>query len=249
MENEDSTIDKASAEELLSNIDDLIAAANEERDCDEACKQERLTNDLKQAYLDAIDNLKNGQDRVNEAEMNYYRSLANGDEEYTALLRQRYTEDASKKAIEITESHNKIMNDLYNKLMFYTTSTLLSSRLDQLYNRVKNENVDLDNKIEEYTAVANTSDRKTYYESQQLSSLSKWEWYLKLFFWFLLFGMCFLHFVINRKYNNKKLIATMFVLALTPNVLIPLLQTFLNFIVKQYYSLKKKVYKNVYTDL
>jgi len=172
---------------LVSNYVDKIQTIKNNgkisSDCNpgSVCYAQKITQQLKDAYLAALEKVRISPIELREAEKNYITNTQ-GDYGYHQLLVQRATAIAKDEGLKLFDKFIEVLNESE-----YTTRTLQASYSANLYMSSVSEQTSANNSNLQ-DAISNTNtdnitkNRKSYYEQEEYNTLKKW--YL---FWFYVY--------------------------------------------------------------
>ena len=178
------------------DVNKLISKANESVFCGPGsdCYKNSEIERLKKKYENKQVNKKTAPEQLDSARKNYY-TYAFGQPGYikkeTEVLTRRVDKIIKKK----TDSHNRnieeinLFIDSYDSAVSYKTNLLLY--LSKLYS----ENFELSQEIKDSVASLKTSDRKVWYEDDQIKTIDTWVTVLTGLYWlvFAIFTGLFLY--------------------------------------------------------
>ena len=158
---------------MVEQVDSALAESAKSLTCGPDCQaQENIVN-LRQIYLDAELNLQTAPTKLTVAEKNYLVSTL-GESGYSDYMTTKLTVQSNKIGDKITTSFEKVANESTNLSGLYETLYTNYDYLQDLYDNYDTINSDLKIDINKATGDVVTSDRKTYYESQNYNYLKKW---------------------------------------------------------------------------
>jgi hypothetical protein len=173
-------------QELTNKINEMLAQSQQSLMCGPgtACEKIKKTEDLQQKYLAAQTNIQSASYQEQEAEKEFY-TYTQGDAAYNSMKAKRLQAEAEKKTNEIHASFND--NSANATELNDTLSTLTSNfqHVTELYQDYLKENAVLREKIKAFGNEVVTSDRKTYYETQNYDILKTW-YYIWRWIYFIL---------------------------------------------------------------
>jgi len=233
-------------QKLTNQINQLMAQSSQALLCGPGteCERTKTTEDLQQKYLAAQTTVQSASYQEKAAEKNYY-VYTKGDAAYNDMQRQNLLTDADNKANEILVSFNKDvarateMNDTLSNL------TKNSAHVTELYNNYLQENAILKEEIKLYASDMVTSDRKTYYETQNYDILKTWYIIWRWIYFLLVVTFAIGIFLTKSSYSLRTKIILLVLLFIYPYVIDYVVLYLLKWLM-QIYSLLPK---NVYTSL
>ena len=231
--------------ETTDKINQLIATANKSMECGSACQELKERKNLDKIYQKAQNNVQNAPEELEIAEKNYYQFTL-GEGGYKNMLRERYKKNAIEMQKKLTSKHDDNMTELNNLFKEVEDQSIYSARMSDLMQKYLIENKTLKNKTDLYLKQTHTSDRKTYYENEQLTTLQKWDKIMFIIYWILFTACALILLVVKKQYKNKKIIGILTLFIIFPFTVVFLYKkgkNFINMIVNLF------GYKNVYKTL
>jgi len=233
-------------QELTNKINEMLAQSHQSLMCGPgtACEKIKKTEDLQQKYLAAQTHIQSASYEEQEAEKEFY-TYTQGDAAYNSMKAKRLQAEAEKKTNEIHASFND--NSATATELNDTLSTLTSNfqHVTELYQDYLKENAVLREKIKAFGNEVVTSDRKTYYETQNYDILKTWYYIWRWIYFILLVVFAVGIFLSKSGYSIWAKLGFFALFALYPY--------FIDYVV--FYSLKaganviSLLPKNVYTTL
>ena len=153
-------------------INKFINFANETIACGPSCKRERKIQNLKEKYETTKREYQNGEQRIEAAEKEYL-TYAKGDIFYYQMLRDKNKQKAINNMNKKEKNYEKKINELRNK---QKDNNILSSNLLEIkeyHQNLVDENKEIEDNINEFKKIVYTSDRKAYYENEELKSIKE----------------------------------------------------------------------------
>ena len=226
------------------NINDLLSKLNEKLSCDSNCQKKRTTDELKRKWTTLEKNAKNSTNNIEEAKKNYFLYVG-GESGYKKQKKSEYVQSTADYENKENEEHNKLTGYIDDILNTYISNNELNMRLTEFLNLKKNEN-----KIDEYSKIAFTSERKVIYEGHDMKRIMI---YNKICV-FLYYAFFVLYLVIGNFLTDKLYTSWMVWLIVLIYLIFPFT---LYWFVKKIFDIKNdilyffnnKVYKNVYTNI
>jgi hypothetical protein len=182
--------------QMVEQVNSTLEQSSQSLLCGPDCQAQQNIDNLRQIYLDAELNLQTAPEQLTVAEKNYLISTL-GESGYDDYITSKLTVQSNQIGDKITLAFNKVttnslvLNDLYDTL--YTNFDYLND----LYDNYVTINTDLKKDINEMTGDVVTSDRKTYYESQNYNYLKNW--YIAYKFIYIVIIIIFIIFLFVRK--------------------------------------------------
>jgi len=225
-------------------INELLEQASQATLCGPTCQKLRVSQELKQKYLDAETNMQTAPIKLEQSRKNYY-VFTKGQTEYENMNQQ----ELEAKAITISESIKKNFNDQVTNAN--TMNTLLNTALInsqhtiKLFENYSEKNKELMLKLKEKHGDILTNDRKTYYETEALENLKSWHKFFLIVYFIVVTMLCLALVFAN---HNLTILKSIIIAILT--IFYPL---YIDYLVKSIYALwisfVKRLPKNVYNDL
>ena len=234
----------AQSAQTNAQLSAMLTQASQSLMCGPDCQKQKNDATLGQKLQDAQINVQSAPVQLKQAEKNYYTAVK-GVAGYTEFQNATLTKDADNKIKDMTTTFNKNWNEENDLNEQLKMTSLNYQHSEELYLNYKRKNADLrrdtDTKVNDVT----TSDRKTYYETQNNDTLIFW---YRLFFWiyviiYVIFTLGL--FLSPNDYTIWAKIALLLLMAIFPFILKPI---FL-FIMKTANGLNSLLPKNVYTSL
>ena len=160
-------------QKTTNQLNSLLEKSAEAIMCGPTCQKMKTTQELEQKYLNAQTNMQTAPIQLEQSRKSYYE-FKEGSGAYNTMLE----EDLQKKADEIgkliTEKFNEevqranIMNSYLNSQIVNSKNTV------ELYASYTQKNSDMEKEIKRSYGDVLTSDRKSYYETQELDGLQNW---------------------------------------------------------------------------
>lgn len=193
----------------------LLEKSMQTLSCGPTCQKLKVSEQLKQKYLDAQTNVQTAPSQLATAKLNYY-TYTQGSAAYD---RQQEAELKSN-AEEIANALKQILNDEVNDALtlnkYYESMLVNSEANDELLDYYITENDKLKKKLgKKYTDVY-TNDRKTYYEQNALDQLKQWYnlwWYI---YYMLIIVLSISMFVASYTMSKLKLFVIFILLLFYP---------------------------------
>jgi len=206
----------------IGALNEAIANINKSSECGPDCESANTKAALKLAYEKAQQNITTAPQQLSEAEKNYYVSNF-GLVAYNEMLKKRYEDEI----IELNKNDQKTLSqqkvELIELVNEYKTTGIYLEKLDELQDKLQEENDKYKKDIEEYISKNNTNNRKAYYNENQTSSLDTWNLFLKVLYLIILAILTIKLLYIEKLYTNKFTWIVLFLLLLLPYLIIPIL--------------------------
>ena len=166
---------------------------------------------LEKAYADAEINAVQAPLKLKESEKNYF-VYTKGEGYYRNMMRERYKQTAQKDKRELLDNHKEKIERLNNLLQEYDDQKLYNKRINDLFNKYETEKDHIDKEKDFYVKTKNTSDRKTYYENQQIETLKKWNKVFFVLYWILFCILAVVLLFIKGMFRDVKTWILLFIL-------------------------------------
>lgn len=196
--------------QMIEQVNDALAKSESSLTCGPDCQAQENIQTLRQIYLDAQLNLQTAPTTLSVAEKNYLVSTL-GEAGYSDYMTTRYSVQASQIGDKITTSFEKTVTESTKLSDLYETVYTNYDYLEDLYNNYTTVNTALKTDINNATGDVVTSDRKTYYESQNYSYLKNW--YTVYKFVYIVIIIIFIIFLFVRK-SEYSFVSRVFILIL-----------------------------------
>lgn len=225
-------------------INQLLEQSSEALMCGPTCQKLKVSDELKQKYLDAETNVKTAPMQLEQSKKNYY-VFTEGRPYYDNMMEKELV----KKAVAITSLLGQNFNDELSGAMtmnkYLNTALINSSHIEDLLNYYKMQNEVLKKKLRENHGDILTNDRKTFYEEQELERLKLWHriWYRVYYILVAVFNLCWLLCPSELTWKAKLVLSVL--LAFYPAYIDYVLRAIYGFFMRIYNNLPKNVYNNL----
>ena len=193
-------------------INDLLEKSTEALMCGPSCQKKKVTDELKQKYLDAQTNIQTAPINLEQTKKNYY-IYSEGRPYYDDMKET----ELKVKSEQLTELLANNFNDEVasaNTMNAYLNTALINSQYTKdLLNEYFEKNKILKLKLGEGRGDVLTNDRKTFYELDALNTLQSWHklmWYIYYLF-VLILAMSFIFYPNSLSVVLKVLIVVVFI--------------------------------------
>lgn len=194
--------------EMVEQVNSTLEQSTQQLLCGPDCQAQQNRDNLRQIYLDAELNLQTAPTKLSVAEKNYLLSTL-GESGYSDYMTTKLTVQANQIGDKINGSFEKVATNSTSLSDLYETLYTNYDYLEDLYENYRTVNVDLKKDINRATGDVVTSDRKTYYESQNLTYLKNW--YTVYKFIYIVIIIIFFIFLFVRK-SEYSLVSRVFIL-------------------------------------
>ena len=225
-------------------INQLLELSSQELICGPDCQQKKISTELKQKYLDAQTNLQTAPINLENTKKNYY-VYTEGGPFYDNMLETELQQKADTISTLLSENFNSEVSDANVMNVYLNTALINSKYTTELLENYLEKNKQLKLQLKERYGDILTNDRKTYYETDALNTLTFWYklfWYI----YYVLVIMLILAFIFspNNFSRTTKIIIGALVIFYT---------YYIDYIVRWVYGLWKllisRLPKNVYNNL
>jgi hypothetical protein len=141
--------------------------------CDAACQRAIKEKELLRDYQSAQMGLFNGADNLESTSKNYY-TFAKGDSGYNDFNKGKRRDVANQIATKYSTMFNEIVHNSEVLNNVYQSDFINVNHAKELHQTLAKKNKDLDTLLKDTLNDISTSDRKTYYEDQELDDLNWW---------------------------------------------------------------------------
>ena len=225
-------------------INELLNLSTEALMCGPDCQKQKISDELKQKYLDAENNMETAPIKLEETKKNYY--VYTEGRPYYDNMRE---EELKQKSIKITE----LLSDAFNEELtnaktmnsYLNTALINSNYTDDLLNEYLKKNEKLIADLKDSRGIILTNDRKTYYETNAIDRLKLWYklfWYIYYFLWIIISVALFMS---PNELTIVKKLALIIGLLVYPYIINYIINWFYNL----WYMISLRMPKNVYNNL
>jgi hypothetical protein len=225
-------------------INQLLELSSQELICGPDCQQKKISTELKQKYLDAQTNLQTAPINLENTKKNYY-VYSEGLPFYDNMREEELQQKADTISTLVSDNFNSEVSDA-NVMNLYLNTALINSKYTaELLEDYLEKNTKLKLQLKDRYGDILTNDRKTYYETDALNTLTFWYklfWYI----YYVLVIMLILAFIFSSTDFSRmtKIIISVFIIFYT---------YYIDYIVRWIYGLWKSLVsrlpKNVYNNL
>jgi len=141
--------------------------------CGTDCQRAKKEQELLRNYQTAQMGLFNGTDNLESTSKNYY-TFAKGDSGYNDFNKGKLSDVANQIATKYSTMFNEIVNNSQVLNSVYQSDFINVNHAKELHHTLVQKNKDLDTLLKDTLNDISTSDRKTYYEDQELDDLHWW---------------------------------------------------------------------------
>ena len=222
----------------------LLEKSAESLMCGPTCQKLKITEELKQKYLDAQTNLQTAPIKLDQTKKNYY-VYSEGTPYYNNMREEELKQKSEKISELLGENFNDELSSALTMNSYLNTALINSSYTTELLKGYTEKNLELQLLLRNRHGDILTNDRKTYYETDALNTLTFWYklfWYI----YYVLVLILILAFIFstNDFSRTTKIIIGALVIFYT---------YYIDYIVRWVYGLWKllisRLPKNVYNNL
>jgi hypothetical protein len=196
----------AQTNKIIQQAQDFLACGT---DCQRAKKEQELLRNYQTAQM----GLFNGTDNLESTSKNYY-TFAKGDSGYNDFNKGKLSDVANQIAAKYSTMFNEIVNNSQVLNNVYQSDFINVNHAKELHQSLVQKNKDLDSRLKDILNDISTSDRKTYYEDQELDDLHWWyKIYLAIYI-ILLITFVISSFFVPTEMTKYKRVAVVVFLAL-----------------------------------
>jgi len=182
----------ATSTSTLAN--NYIAQAQKFMECGTDCQLSNQAQTLLRDYQAAQMSLFNGTNNLESTSKNYYK-FAKGDSNYNEFNKGKLGAVADKITKKYSKMFSEIVQNSYMLNNVYQSDFVNVKHAKELHQELVQKNKSLDTNLKDTLNDISTSDRKSYYEDQELTDL-RWWYYVYLIIYILLLvtfvASCFL---------------------------------------------------------
>lgn len=225
-------------------INELLNKSANAMICGPTCQKLKVTEQLKQKYLDAETNMLTAPIKLEESKKNYY-VYSEGRPYYDNMQEEELKKKANTISQLLTKNFNEEVSSANTMNKYLNTALINSQYTKDLLKEYLEKNHELKLKLREQRGDILTNDRKTYYETDALKILKFWHrllWYL-YYIVVLMLILSFFFLPNSLSVIKKVIIAVLFIFY----------PYYINYIIKLFYRLyndiSSKIPKNVYNNL
>ncbi len=235
--------DNQSKQDLLLNqrnaqeqINNLLEQSAQAMLCGPDCQKQKVSDELKQKYLNAQTALKTAPINLETTKKNYY-VYTEGETTYNSMLETDLKQKAETISKLISDSFNDELSSTITMNKYYNTAVINSNYTKDLLNDYNEKNKELKLQLRDRRGDILTNDRKTYYENDALDSLKQWHR-----FWWYIYYLLVLVFLISIFLVNSQMTIGKKVIM---SVLLIFYPYYIEFIVNKVYDFFSNIYKNL----
>jgi hypothetical protein len=225
-------------------INELLEKSSQAIMCGPTCQKLKVSEELKQRYLDAETNIQTAPIKLEQSKKNYY-IYTEGRPYYDNMKEEELKKKANTISQLIEENFNNEVSSANTMNTYLNTALVNSENTKDLLKEYLEKNQVLKLKLRDRHGDILTNDRKTYYETEALERLQLW--YLLLWRIYYLLVIAFLLALVLSP-SNMSIIRKIFLAVFF--IFFPYIFHWTNqLILKIYYWILNKIPKNVYNNL
>lgn len=161
-------------------INELLEKSSEAIICGPDCQKIKVSEELKQKYLDAETNIQTAPIKLEQSIKNYY-VYTEGRPYYDNMKEEELKQKANTISQMIEENFNNEVSSANTMNIYLNTALKNSKNTEELLEEYMEKNQILKLKLRDRHGDILTNDRKTYYETEALERLQSWY----SFFWWI----------------------------------------------------------------
>jgi hypothetical protein len=225
-------------------INELLEQSSQAIICGPSCQKLKVSEELKQKYLDAETNTQTAPIKLEQSKKNYY-VYTEGRPYYDNMKEDELKIKVDKISEMLEENFNSEVSSANTMNIYLNTALINSENTKELLKEYLEKNQILKLKLRERHGDILTNDRKTYYETEALDTLNSWYrlfWYI----YYIVVLILILAFIFSP--NEFTLIKKIIIIVLF--IFYPYYITYINnWIYSIYLWIIGKIPKNVYNNL
>jgi hypothetical protein len=185
---------------IIDNLNNLVATGAQAVACGPSCQAEKLTASYYQAYIQAQQTLNTAPENLDVAYKNYIVN-SQGQAAYDQIVQDALTKQANDISIKLQKNFDESMKDAVALNDAYNATVYNFNNSNELYQDYVVTNKELKHRIDDASNDIYTNDRKSYYNSQEISGLTTWHSVFR--FIYIIVLVCFLLCILFVKSENK----------------------------------------------
>ena len=171
-------------QETTAKINNLLENSAELLACGPTCQKIKVSDSLKQKYLNAQTNVLTAPEQLETAKRNYY-IYTEGDTYYNNMLQQELTSTATEITNSLKNSFQQVVDYSETMNKYYNSALLNALNSDDLLKEYTDKNYNLSKDLIDIRGDILTNDRKTVYEEEAINRIKSWHtlfWYIYYIF-------------------------------------------------------------------
>jgi hypothetical protein len=165
-------------------INELLSTSASTLACGPDCQKQKISEELKEKYLDAQANIQTAPANLESAKKNYY-IYTEGKTYYNSMEEDELKKKAETLANELKNKFNEEKENALTMNSYLQTALINSSHTEDLFSEYKHQNYLLTKEISDSHGQILTNDRKTFYEEHAIQDLKFWRKFLGYLYLFL----------------------------------------------------------------
>ena len=192
----------------------LIEQANKSSVCDANCMKNRNSQNLKQKFDEAENNVKNAPTNLNNARRNYY-IYSFGQVKYDNFREKQVKEQVDTLSNKLTANHSEFAKVINNNIDRYGTSSIYYKNMLDIFEKYVNDNQNIAVQIDDQENKYNLNTRRVSYESEEIERMNFY-YLISLICYFFFFAIFVAIFLFMRLFTNKSNLVLFVVAILYP---------------------------------
>lgn len=160
-------------QETTAKINSLLETSSQLLACGPTCQKQKVSDELKQKYMNAQTNILTAPEQLNNAKRNYY-VYTEGESSYNNMLQQDLTKTASTITDNLNIAFNQVVDYAETMNKYYSSALLSAINSDDLLQEYTDKNTDLLHSVGSMRGDILTNDRKTIYEEEATTRIQSW---------------------------------------------------------------------------
>lgn len=177
-------------QETTAKINSLLESSAELLACGPTCQKLKVSEDLKQKYLNAETNILTAPEQLKTAKRNYY-IYTEGESYYNNMLEQELSNTATNISNTLKNSFQEIVDYSETMNKYYNSALLNAMNSDDLLNEYTDKNKNLSKDLIDIRGDILTNDRKTVYEEEAINHIKSWY----TLFWYIYYILILVYFI------------------------------------------------------
>jgi hypothetical protein len=169
-------------------INELLEKSAEALTCGPTCQKLKITEELKQKYLDAETNMQIAPTTLEQSKKNYY-IYKEGRPFYDNMLEEELNKKSEKITHLLAHNFKEELSGALTMNKYLHTALINSGYTQHLLKDLAEKNQELKLKLRNAHGDILTNDRKTYYETEALDKMKQWYklWWYVYYIFFIVF--------------------------------------------------------------
>ena len=225
-------------------LNKLLEQAASGLTCGPTCQKLKVSEELKQKYLDAQTNLETAPIRLETTKKQYY-AFSEGQPYYDNMVEEELKEKADKIAGLIKDQFDKELLNAKTLNNVYNTNLINSKNTEELYKEYLKKNKKLEANMNKSHGDILTNDRKTYYEVEEYEYLHSWYRFYLIIYYIIWIIWILALFLTPNPFSFVGKIVNIILIAIYPFIINRIVLIIWNFIQMLLSFLPKNVYNNL----